>query len=91
MLNSMIRPNATAGGHKTGELNDITVEEIVSVLGFMPNVDDDPSKVVNSWGFNYDGGPCGIWDYKGSHKFGQFSTYGPDHVFRKLFSPYYSR
>jgi hypothetical protein len=83
--------NCQAGGHKTGELNDITVEEISATLGFEPNVDDDPCKVVNSWGFTVDGHDCGIWDYKGSHKIGMFSTFGPDYVFRALFSPYYSR
>lgn len=84
-------PNSKAGGHKTGELNDITVEQINEILGFAPNVADDPDKVVNSWGFTVDGHYCGIWDYKGSHTFGMFSTFGPDYVFRALFSPYYSR
>jgi hypothetical protein len=88
MMNVVANP--IAGGHKTGELNDITVDEITRTLGFAPNVDDDAGKVVNSWGFTVDGHACGIWDYKGSHEIGMFSTFGPDYVFRALFSPYYS-
>ena len=85
-----ITPNGVAGGHKTGELNDITPAMITEILGFGPNVDDDPDKVKHSWGFEVDGELCGIWDYKGSHHIGMFSTFGPDRVFRALFSPYYS-
>lgn len=71
-----------AGPHKTGELpEDITPERIADVLGFAPNIDDDPSKVKFSWGFTYKGEQCGIWDYKGS----RWSTYGPHWVFAELF------
>ena len=50
---------------------------------------DDPDKVVNSWQFKYQGIPCGIWDYKGSHQFNRFSTFGPSIVFEKLFGEKY--
>ena len=74
-------PNSKAGGHKTGELNDITVEQINEILGFAPNVDDDPDKVKHSWGFKVDGVHCAIWDYKGW----RWITYGPKEVFDKRF------
>ena len=80
-----IIPINQAGGSRTGTLKDITVEKIIDVLGFKPNCKDDPYKVKNSWGFTVDGVKCGIWDYKGSHKFGQFSTDGPREIFIKLF------
>lgn len=85
-----IEAQAVGGSHRTGTLTGFTPEEISNVLGFTPNVADDPDKVVNSWGFNVDGHDCGIWDYKGSHMFNLFSTYGPDHVFKELFGKNYS-
>jgi len=85
-----IEPNDEAGGGRTGTLQNISVAEINRILGFTPNVEDDPDKVVNSWGFKADGIPCGIWDYKGSHKAGQFSTDGPEVVFKTLFGDKYS-
>jgi len=85
-----IEPNDEPGGSRTGTLRGVSVEEINNILGFKPNVKDDPSKVVNSWGFLADGVPCGIWDYKGSHKAGQFSTDGPAAVFKSLFGDKWS-
>lgn len=84
-----IVPSTIGGSHRTGILESISALEIEHVLGFAPNIDDDPYKVVNSWGFKVDGHECGIWDYKGSHTYGQFSTYGPDHVFKQLFGTHY--
>ena len=84
-----ITPIDQAGGSRTGTLQNITVKEINEILGFKPNVEDDPSKVVNSWGFTADGAECGIWDYKGSHKYKQFSTDGPAAVFKELFGDKY--
>lgn len=86
-----IVPNPNAVGYKTGQLNNITVDEIVSVLGFSSNVNDDPTKVVNSWGATVDDVEIAIWDYKGSHQFGQFSTYGPHETFLSLFGSSYDR
>jgi hypothetical protein len=86
-----IEPNDEGGNSRTGTLRNTSVEEINRILGFTPNVPDDPYKVVNSWGFKADGIPCGIWDYKGSHKAGQFSTDGPAEVFIALFGNKYSR
>jgi len=80
-----ITPVDSAGPHRTGELSGLTVQEITDVLGFAPNVEDDPDKVVNSWGFKYKNKECGIWDYKGSHHGKSFSTYGPKEIFVELF------
>jgi hypothetical protein len=84
-----ITPINTAGASKTGTLYDINVTTITQILGFGPNIDDDPAKVVNSWGFEIDGQKFGIWDYKGSHQLGQFSTYGNPKVLSKLFPAHY--
>jgi hypothetical protein len=86
-----IKPFNKVGGCRQGLLKNITVSEISQILGFGPNCKDDPYKVVNSWGFKVDGIHCGIWDYKGSHKFKQFSTYGPDLVFETIFGEHYGK
>lgn len=75
--------------NRTGNLYDINVSTINRILGFEPNQDDDPDKVENSWGFVVDGVKCAIWDWKGSQNYGQFSTFGPDDVFIKLFGTNY--
>ena len=86
------------GTHKQGELRDITAAEITELLGFKPNIKDDPYKVVNSWAFKVR--PIGsdkqpvliaIWDYKGSHRAGIFSTYGPHDLLGEMFFGHYSR
>lgn len=90
MIDDRIMPISNiTGTSKTGVLLDISANKISNILGFDPNVDDDPNKVVNSWGFTYDGIKCAIWDYKGSQFFGQFSTFGPRIVFDKLFGDHY--
>lgn len=77
-----ILPHDEAGAHLTGHIDSgYTVREITEILGFAPNIADDPYKVTNSWGFTADGQPCGIWDYKGS----RWSVYGPQEVFDRLF------
>ena len=60
---------------------DVTEKEIKSVLGFKPNVKDDPDKVTASWGFTVDGVDCAIWDYKSW----RWSCFGPREIFEKLF------
>ncbi len=83
-------PNGIAGSHRTGTLVNITVEEISAVLGFGPNVEDDPLKVKHSWGFEHPGsGNYGIWDYKGSAEDNEFSTYGDKALFYHLFGDRY--
>lgn len=77
------------GSHRTGTIRGLTKYRISEILGFIPNVKDDPDKVVNSWGFKVDGVPCAIWDYKGSHHFDRFSTWGAHDVFKQLFGDNY--
>ena len=88
--------NPKPGPSKTGTLKGITIQEITKILGMTPNVEDDLEKVVNSWSFNAfpdDDKPgwyrCAIWDYKGSHHSGYFSTYGESDVFKFLFGDRY--
>jgi hypothetical protein len=80
-----IRQSNKPGSHRTGSLKNINKTQIAEILGFEPNVSDDPYKVENSWGFTVDGVFGAIWDYKGSHRYGVFSTYGPKEIFVKLF------
>ena len=70
-----IVPSNEAGVCLQATLSDVTKEQIVKVLGFEPNIQDDPYKVENSWGFTIDGEPAGIWDWKGSHLFNSWSVY----------------
>jgi hypothetical protein len=62
--------------HKQGTIT-ATKAEIVKVLGFAPNVEDDASRVVSSWGFTIDGTDAAIWDYKGSEEWNTYSYYNP--------------
>jgi hypothetical protein len=79
------------GSYRTGAIVGLTVAQINEILGFKPNVFDDPDKVKYSWGFKADGEVCGIWDYKSYNTTPTyFSTYGPDWVFEKLFGKYYN-
>lgn len=81
-----IKPvNPANGTYRTGGLVNLTKAQIVDVLGFKPNVDDDPDKVVNSWAFTIDGDLCAIWDYKGSHLFNRWSCYDPTGALPALF------
>lgn len=77
-----IAPVDRAGDSRTGSLSsELSVEDINTILGFPPNVQDDPDKVKYSWGFTIDGVRCGIWDYRG----GRWSTFGPREAFVKVF------
>jgi len=86
------------GTHKEGELRHISARDITDLLGFAPNVKDDPWKVKHSWAFKVrpkgsDKQPVlvAIWDYKGSHRHNQFSTYGPHDLLGEMFFGHYSR
>lgn len=86
-----IVPVNKPGDSKTGELVNMTQEQIEAKMGFAPNVEGDSAKVTASWGFMLNPEPgkkvpiCGIWDYKGSGRFGVWSTYGPREVFVAIF------
>lgn len=78
-----IVPDSRVGSYRQGTLAaTVSAGRIREVLGFGPNVQDDPDKVTMSWGFRVDGVECAIWDYKGS---AFWSFYGPAAVFKALF------
>lgn len=78
--------NTLNGSYRTGGLVNLTKSQIINALGFKPNVEDDPDKVVNSWAFNVNGREvCAIWDYKGSHLYNRWSCYDPAGVLPALF------
>ncbi len=74
-----ITPNTHISSYKQGHL-DTTYEHICTVLG-KPNREDDYGKVEYSWGYNVDGEPIAIWDYKGV----RWSYYGSRETMVKLF------
>lgn len=79
-----IEAHDQAGPCRTGSISSrYNLADISRILGFKPNVKDDPDRVRYSWGFKADGKVCGIWDYRGN----RWSTYGPQEVFDKLFPP----
>ena len=86
----VILPVDETGDSRTATIEGLTVAEIAEKLGFKPNCEDDPYKVVNSWGFTVDGERCGVWDYKGSHHFKSFSAWGPMEALKKVFGDHVS-
>ncbi len=84
-MSTEIIPVPHVGPCKTGALTGISHDEICKVLGFKPNCQDDTDKVRYSWGFEINGEPFGIWDYKGGWKYKEWSTYGNKTVLRELF------
>ena len=80
-----IIPIHLSGSYRTGTIAKYTKQQIIAILGFAPNVEDDEEKVVNSWAFMVDGCECAIWDYKGSHHYNMWSVYDPHAVLNKLF------
>lgn len=78
------------GSFKTDTLIGVTKEDIVQILGFEPNVPDDPDKVVHSWAFYINDLPCAIWDWKGSHEAQRWSVYDPHGVMALLFKKVYT-
>lgn len=85
MAKAKVVPINEAGSHRTGTLVRVSKKRVDEVLGFKPNVPDDETKVKYSWGFKYRGHKCGIWDYYGSWRNEEFSTFGPKEVFEELF------
>lgn len=81
----IVQDTSFVGTHRTGSINGLTAAKISKLLGFKPNMKDDPSKVVNSWQFRVDGKLCAVWDYRGSQKWNEFSTYGDHASLQKVF------
>jgi hypothetical protein len=65
------------GTSRTGFLSNATVPRLTKAIGFKPDGGDGGNKVETDWYFTLDGKPCGCWDWKGSGRDGQFSTFGP--------------
>ena len=91
-------PSDVIGSSRQGVIRDITAEEIEEIFGFAPNVDDDPHKVVHSWAVDVSEVPepvrvdtwtIHVWDYKGSHEFGQFSVCGNPFILEMIFGQRY--
>lgn len=90
MTMNNIKPTTNnIGYHKTGQLRDITKHAIITTLGFEPNIEDDPTKVENSWCFEIDGKRFGVWDYLGSHQYNIFSTFGDSSILKQIFGKAY--
>lgn len=70
---------------RTGTLVELKVSEVSFLFGFEPNRADDPIKVKFSWGARVGDEVVAVWDYKGSHVSGVFSTYGPSWALREIF------
>jgi len=85
-----IEPVDQLGDSRTGSLEDLSYADICRILGFKPNLRDDPDKVRYSWGFTVDGVRCGIWDYKGSHRSNRWSTFGSAETLRAVFGTHYT-
>jgi hypothetical protein len=78
-----IQPVSFVASFKQGTLENVTRERITEVLGFAPNVSDDPAKVKSSWAFKLNGEDAAIWDYYGSEKQNRYSYY--NHAVIELF------
>ena len=62
---------------RTGLIHATSVAALTKAIGFKPDNGDGGNKVSVDWYFTLDGKPCGCWDWKGSYRHGQFSTFGP--------------
>jgi hypothetical protein len=83
-------PSVVRGSSRQGIVTNITEQEIEQIFGFASNVDDDPWKVVHSWAVDVDDTyTVHVWDYKGSHMFGQFSVCGDPVILEMIFGDRY--
>jgi len=89
LVKDQITPYPHAGSNRTGDLQGLTYKDICDILGFKPNCNDDPDKVKYSWGFTYKDKHFGVWDYKGGHKYKEWSTYGDHNLLREIFGHNY--
>lgn len=77
------------GSYRTGGIIGLSKTQIDNILGFTSNVVDDPDKVKYSWAFTVRGSTCAIWDWKGSHKYKEFSAFGPADALKAVFGDHY--
>ena len=61
----------------------VTLRRLLEVLGDA-NVADDESKVSHSWGIELDGDFIGVWSWKGSETYDEFSVYHEGESLGKL-------
>ena len=80
-----IIPLSSVASYKQGTLVGVTYDQIVTKLGFKPNVQDDTSKVRWSWGFQVSGHKMAIWDWRGSADDNRWSFFGPSDVMADFF------
>jgi hypothetical protein len=84
-----IIPDSHCCGHQTGSIHGLTAVQIKNILGFASNVRDDDSKVKYSWGFRIGSEKAAVWDYKGSAREKEFSTWGDHATLRTIFGKHY--
>jgi hypothetical protein len=87
-----LRPHRAEGlvaRHKTGSVRGVPVTRVAEILRVEQRRNNDPDKVEFSWDFCVARRKvvhrCSMWDWKGSGQWGEFSTFGPHHVFEELF------
>ena len=80
-----IQPLNSPGSHKTATIFGLSADQVAALIGFPPNVKDDPYKVSHSWGFTADGKPFGVWSWKGSEKRNEFSACGSVGILAEIF------
>lgn len=80
-----IHPCEIGTHYKQHTLTGLTQKQITSALSFDPNCDSWDGKSVAIWEFTVNGKECAVWDYKGSHKSGKWSAYGPTELLKQIF------
>lgn len=78
-----------AQGGRSGSVNGLSSAEITKLLGVRPMNPNADGKVTKEWTFTLDGVECSMWDYKSSGSWKEFSTNGPDGLFRLVFGAAY--
>lgn len=89
-----VYPHNQRGVSRNGSLSGITRKEIEAIVGKpMRSGPSGDGKVTVEWSFVVGGEPgyCGIWDYKGSAKYNEWSTYGSALVLKALFGERYTQ
>lgn len=87
----IIKPVArlTVATHCTGTIKGLSAAQISKILGMKPTDVNPHEKTVNEWKFTADCAQFAIWDYRGSEKQKEYSTYGSSTVLAQLFGSHY--
>jgi hypothetical protein len=88
MAVNQIQPIPEHPAHSSAKCHiyGLSSKQITQILGFKPNVFEDPTKVRFAWGFLYKGQHYGVWDYRGSWRDKCYSFSGPRTVAEELFA-----